>query len=142
MNIFKKIINILTPVKQGKVLTKIQERWISEMEAHPERQMKHSLGMKLSDGEIRCCLLGQACLVINENVKWLDNNLFSGEYIDTLCNNDVKILGLNSHNGALKNNAAINGYSHHSLVEMNDCGLTWLKIAKYIRNNPENVFKK
>ncbi len=123
-------------------LTEIQEKWLSELEAHPERQMKGSLGRKDKNGNIKCCCLGQACLIINENAEWYNDSILESNHNrSALSWQDNAILGLNSINGVLKETAFINNINYKSLVDMNDEGLTWPEIAKYIRENPENVFK-
>lgn len=51
-------------------------------------------------------------------------------------------LGLRDDNGALKKETIIKGTPYSNLANMNDNGISWPEIAKYVEKHPKNVFTK
>lgn len=133
----------------------IQELWLSQLEKYPERQTNNRLGFKLSDGTYKACCLGEALLCIHRVKKWklpfdtgvgapiIDGN---GGSAASLRRSYMKI-GLRDSVGTFENvvPASDEKDSRHrkqcaSLADMNDSGMSWPRIAAYVRTNPENVF--
>lgn len=113
------------------------------------------------DKEYKACCLGEALMVLHR-MKVLDKSPFENNKIvsrekrfDIDCLSvqelqEYELLGLRGASGDL--NEAV--YLHDfvklypsqankklgSLAEMNDSGISWIQIAEYIENNPDNVF--
>lgn len=131
--------------------TPVQELWLSQLEKHPERQTKETLGHKnikengKQDRRIPyfACCLGEAAICISRIKK---NKLpfnFEGDIYDDSDNylsKSYKKMGLRSEEGFFKNANFKYLKGHKSLDELNDNGFTWPQIAKIIRKNPNNIF--
>lgn len=124
------------------ILTELQERWLTELELHPGRQSKGTLGEISKDGTIRVCCLGQALLCLKPSLS-------PHELQDGISRGQLPIsyqqIGLRSPLGEFETTAEVNGLPYKHLINMNDGdklvpALTWPQIAAYIRANPENVF--
>lgn len=121
----------------------IQKQWLSDLRKYPERQMRKMLGAEQGDGTLRLCCLGQGlitlCEINNQTPMFRGGHLFDGGD-DTCLEESYKKLGLIESTGWLATQATMNGRWFHSLLSMNDNGLTWPEIADYIEANPTNVF--
>lgn len=140
----------------------LQEKWLRQLELHPERKTKGILGKKNRKGNIKACCLGQAliCLRRFEGGKAPFNE--RGKIVDVAKNKDentatleysYKKLGLRGEGGSFGGKIediekGENAYNIKSLADMNDESLngkpvfTWPDIAKFIRENPTVVFTK
>lgn len=107
-----------------------QRKWIRELRSKKYKQCKGELHNDKTGGY--CCLgVANVCLKLGE--------------IDSIClETEYKSLGLNGTDGQI-----IDGYSfprgnrnYTQLTEMNDKGVSFLKIAEFIEQNPEKVFNK
>jgi len=129
----------------------IQEQWLKNLEAYPERQTEACLGFLNPDKTYRACCLGELLLTYHREVagsvedlwvKSMEDDMFelsdNGEYFNTL-ESSYKKLGLRDTNGSFKT-LVIGGWD--SLAELNDNGFTWSQIAEVVRENPEKVFFK
>ena len=59
----------------------IQTKWLENLRAYPNRQMKHSLGTRVGDNYQACCLgelLLTYCRVTGRTEPWDNNLLFDG----------------------------------------------------------------
>lgn len=125
----------------------LQKEWIARLRAHPERQMKGSLGTKAKDGNYTACCLGEACLMLMDNgisssIIWHYDTLYS-DGVDSGAINEFKLLGLRGKFGPLAHGHYVDGILRTSLVGLNDGAcLTWPEIADFIESNPSNVFTK
>ena len=116
------------------------ELWLTTLEQYPERQTDGYL--KRANGQM--CCLGQLCdLLYDENeIKLSDSGeyyLYCDEYsYEVLPMEIVEFMGFIDVFGGLKNGDP-NFFS--SLADMNDLSTSWPEIAKFIRENPDKVFK-
>jgi len=117
----------------------LQEKWLTILETHPERQMKGSLGSGTLENYKACCL-GVAAIVCGTG-RFNDINVLMDEYnirSDAYLLN-FEIMGLRDKAGrSLK---TFNG-GYRTLTDANDNGVTWTKIAEEIRKDPTNFFTK
>ena len=129
----------------------IQKKWIETLKKYPERQLKGQLGIMKENGEIKLCCLGQLGL-ISKHMKWSKDKEF--KYLKCTDPNDANKfsngffrftfneVGLLDSAGIFKKAVYINENKYISLSNMNDGGVSWLEIAKYVESNPDNVFTK
>lgn len=119
----------------------IQLKWLESLETHPERQLTGQLAKFVSLGieEYRACCLGEYCIIAGVGDFSEDGDYEVGKSY-ALVDESWKDLGLYSSDGAFENEYRLDGY--RSLASMNDNGMTWLQIAKFVRENPEKVFNK
>ena len=116
--------------------TKKQEAWLQDLEKTRARQTEGYL----HDEDGWCCL-GRACKVLgvpstSVNAMGTSAYEFGGE--DTVAPPSVvKALRLRDDQGGLLEETP-DGYI--CLTALNDLGWTFKQIAKYIRENPRNVF--
>jgi hypothetical protein len=114
---------------------KALELWLTTLEQHPERQTSGYL--KKEDGKM--CCLGQLCDLLYEGleVELTEDCYYSygedGNFED-LPNEVVRLMGFYDSYGLIPDFKS-------SLAEMNDLGDSWPAIAKFIRENPDKVFK-
>lgn len=124
-------------------LGQIQRAWVKDLKKYPERKVCHELG-EVHGNIIKACCLGQAILTY-KRIKGMpieDGRISSNGYTGVLFTFYIE-LGLNDSGGRFKNSLKVNGKEYLNLIQMNDSGdFTWPEIAKYIENNPENVFNK
>lgn len=130
----------------------LQKRWIQTLRQHPERQLTHELGQFNMDenGEAnhcdyQVCCLGQAQILLHEEdlSPFVGDNLelLNGEDTDdVLSSSDWQAYCLRNPTGRFREPVKIRGTEHINLADMNDKGMTWLEIADYIEQHPENVF--
>lgn len=123
-------------------LGEIQKAWIKSLRENPNKQGWGTLGIK----DNNYCCLGEALCVLksikNESLKYgVHGELIDGKDEHYLTDS-YKELGLYDEKGRLDDKITHDFRSYSSISEMNDCGLTWLEIADYIEQNPENVFTK
>ena len=108
------------------------ELWLTTLEQHPERQTTGYL--KKSNNKM--CCLGQLCDLLYEpnETQLLEGDYYSygeDENIEDLPEEVVEFMGFYGPYGELDNS---------TLAQLNDDGITWPEIAKFIRENPEKVF--
>lgn len=122
----------------------IQKQWVAELRAHPEQQLRGTLGSKQLSGEEQMCCLGKGGLIAGV-CKWngskleTKGNRFNSVHL--LSDNTYKKLGLYSEMGKLKEKIIFKDIEFWSLANLNDNNaVTWLDIANIIEKNPENVF--
>lgn len=115
----------------GKLLKKTKRaiKWIDTLETTDLLQGKEALG----DAEEGYCCLGIGCKVLG--IPYLPSAQHSFELVDKV--------GLRDLHGDFKEALVINGFEWESLAEVNDMTATNFEgIAKIIKNNPRNVFRK
>jgi len=116
--------------------TKKQEAWLQDLEKTRAKQT----GGYLHDANGWCCL-GRACKVLgvpSKNVSSMGAPMYEFGGEDSLAPPSVvKALRLRDDQGAL---AVHTSEGDRYLTELNDTGWTFKQIAKYIRENPRNVF--
>jgi len=119
------------------------ELWLTTLEQHPERQIGGILGKT----DNRFCCLGQLCHLIYESdeitVSDLGGYYMYGENFDNeqLPNEVTEFMNFRGNLGDLKEDPDIDDRLY-SLADMNDGDVfTWPEIAKFIRENPDKVFK-
>ena len=122
----------------------IQEQWLKELESGKWGQGPNFLGIP---EENKWCCLGVAlqilkCGATDQGFLW-DGNFSSYE---NLMVSHVR-LGLRDGNGTFTSSILteeqkniIGEADHGSLTEMNDAGVSFTKIASFIRSKPEVVF--
>ena len=124
----------------------LQKAWVAALRAHPERQIKGRLGRGTPTNYQACCLgelhlchhrLKHERLPFNENGRIIDQ-LNNASAVGTLVYSFEKY-GLRGNSAPLKSKT-LNG--NKSLVDANDQGETWDKIADFIEKYPEEVFAK
>ena len=139
-------------------LTELQEEWLQRLEAHPERQISHILGIKTEDDYKACCL-GEAYVMLCEKKGkspfYLtsddddDEDIYIADYknIECLSRESYGKLNLNDRVGGFRSPGTqipiaieFKGQKYNDLAEMNDDGITWPEIAQFIREHPEVVF--
>ncbi len=137
----------------------IQTKWIEELEANPEKQMKDCLGFVDDDNNLieGCCLgMAEVCIskISGSPIIKIKND---DKYILTSNNNEFtlgnyKNIGLNSNIGNFKNKFIIvyiekifgkncDGIGNF-LAYLNDNVLTWPEIAILLKTFPENFFNE
>jgi hypothetical protein len=143
--------------KKKFVLGPLQEMWLKSLEEHPERQIDGVLG-RGSEKQYFACCLGElhicACRINNLPLPFEDglivDILDASEEVKEKDNNN-KVLtesyikyGLSSSVGSISGGwRGSDGYTaHQSLASVNDSGVPWKEIAKFIRENPRKVFTK
>lgn len=122
----------------------IQTKWLQSLEAHPERQLKHRLGIKKSsdDTSYQACCLGELGLIAGV-CQWEGINLSTKKFSERgVLLGVYKELGLYSPHGDKKTFANHLVSRELSLAELNDSGTTWPEIAAIVRANPEGYFSK
>lgn len=129
----------------------LQEFWLQQLEKHPNKQMHEFLG-KGNARSYKACCLGEGAICTYRFKKKKFNHLFDVDgYLNlgenyayyTLPSEFVNQLGLYDMQGEIrrtKHNKKASRYT--SLADMNDRGVTWPEIAKFIRENPSLVFKE
>lgn len=127
----------------------VQKQWIADLRAHPERQLKGTLGRQTPDGTIQLCCLGQLALTAGAPHEWIDR---LNEELHLRCGASEHVLvnyeefGLRGEEGQFEEGVVKivkdKEFFFVSLAEMNDEGITWPQIADYIEAHPENVFTK
>lgn len=123
----------------------LQEYWLSQLEKHPERQLKGALGIRNSPKKYSLCCLGQllVCDFQRSKKKLPFNKHDRLEYLGSIAIlENFERYGLRSETGGLKTPFIKDGRRGYALTDMNDWGVTWPEIAAYIRKNPKNVFTK
>jgi hypothetical protein len=118
----------------------LQRAWVEDLKKYPERQTINSLGTIKND-VIKVCCLGQALITKarfdNKNVK-LEGCVIvdpKDSIKNTKClKKSYQDFGLRSSVGTIDN------YDNLFLTSMNDSSKSWLEIAKFIENHPEDVF--
>lgn len=122
----------------------IQEEWVKRLEFYPELQTQGQLGIRLSDGQVKCCCLGEAhlllCELSGEEPEFNNSGMLLANDLNTSALSDFKKIGLRSSNGWLFKPYKSKKKWYFNLASMNDMGMSWTEIASYIRSNPENVF--
>ena len=117
--------------------TELQEKWLQALESGEYKQTQEDLCL---DGKY--CCLGVATHMFNPDHQALkDNGWYRNQSqveATATAPEDVKeALKLNSNHGILSDE-----HEYESLVDMNDSHkFTFKDIAKFIRENPELVFK-
>lgn len=120
------------------------ELWLTTLEQHPERQTTSVLGT--SEGKF--CCLGQLCdLLLEREVEEVsredseyDLYTYEGE-TEELPKSVVKFMGFRDTLGELSEKYVVDEANKFGcLATMNDGGVSWSDIAKFIRENPEKVF--
>src|SRR6185437_14588611 len=113
-----------------------QEEWIRDLESGKYRRGELFLKHKVK-GKWKYCCLGVLCAInkIPEGIK--DDIVYFDDDRKWLPTRLVGVLGLYSNAGKLKEYFG----TIWSLTDMNDRGWSFKKIAKYIRENVNNVFK-
>lgn len=134
----------------------LQEFWLQQLEKHPNKQMRGFLGWGNARNYKACCL-GEGAICTYRFKKKKFNHLFDVDeyrYLNlggsstyyTLPSEFVNQLGLYDMQGEIRwtkhneHNEKASRYT--SLADMNDRGVTWPEIAKFIRENPSLVFKE
>jgi hypothetical protein len=118
----------------------LQRAWVEDLKKYPERQTINSLGT-IKNNVIKVCCLGQALItkarLDNKNVK-LEGCVIvdpKDSIKNTKClKKSYQDFGLRSSVGTIDN------YDDLFLTSMNDSSKSWLEIAKFIENHPEDVF--
>lgn len=138
----------------------LQKQWVQSLREHPERQLKNALGRGEPESYRACCLgelhvLG--CQFFHEPPPFdkgtiVDDPNDETEDAVTCLGKHYEKYGLRALDGMLNvmvdkvtwpRFKSYNGPKQFaSLAGMNDGGLTWVEIADYIENNPDNVFTK
>ena len=135
--------------------TKLQLLWLDRLEKYPERQMTNQLGVLTEEDtgkgpmKYRACCLGEAaiCMVmVNKKSPRILLDKSNGRELheqpnangsSTALTHTYQKLNLRDNTGAFKKKYL----SYGCLMSMNDSTkMSWTDIAKYIRENPENVF--
>jgi hypothetical protein len=112
------------------------ELWLTTLEQHPERQTSGYL--KKDDGTM--CCLGQLCDLLYEESEigkseYCYYHYGEDENVEDLPLEVVRLMGFYDSYGRIPDLGS-------SLAEMNDdLGDSWPQIAKFIRENPDKVFK-
>ena len=131
----------------------VQEQWLKNLEAYPERQCDGILGQKRDDGSYVACCLGEFLLTYYRAQGWVEpfkngGYLYDDDEQETL-SYSADALGLNSENGGLRDPVTDKIYVVSEtmpritcLASMNDHGWSWPEIAAFVRENPELVFFK
>lgn len=114
------------------------ELWLTTLEQHPERQTTDVLAkVGETEKDYKFCCLGQLCHLLYEEDEIVrdDQNCNYGKDKTTyiLPQEIVDFMGFNGQVGEIAE-------KEESLADMNDNGVTWPEIAKFIRENPEKVF--
>lgn len=123
-------------------LTESQEKWLTALESG--QYMQGNSVLHNTAGNSFCCL-GVACdLFIPETKKKLAREYAYGkeQNVALAPQEIVDELNLWDEQGPFVKHDVFNGEQVHSLVCMNDKGISFKEIAAYIRKNPENVFRE
>ena len=118
------------------IFTPLQLEWLDALESGKFPQGKN----KLISDDGYCCL-GVACEILG--FKRVYNNFIdaNGKIMsNSLAHNNYKELGLRSPFGDFKGCYNVDGEFYNSLSNMNDAGMSFRQISRYIRDNPTNVF--
>jgi hypothetical protein len=125
-----------------------QKKWIAALRANPEQQIKNQLGLrKGKEGKEGFCCLGKGAEILGLG-QWEERKngvyYFCDYNIGVLDIPSYEALGLRSCSGTFKKAILINGLTIVSLAMLNDDapGFTWVDIADYMEQHPENVFVK
>lgn len=119
----------------------IQELWLQSLENNPERQGHGFLGKMNEDGNYNACCLGEYGLIAGVCI-WSDNFLVETEgKSGAFLRNSYEELGLYSSIGSSNINCIYTS-DGRSLAHLNDFMVSWPKIAKIIRANPEHYLNK
>lgn len=133
-------------------LGKIQLKWAKELEEHPERQLKGSLGrISKINGTVTCslCCLGQGVVVADAiDIDTFEGYVLSGDECGLLNEKHQDLLGLRDDVGTvttsiLPKNHLFNKKIYDCLTNINDrhdSEETWVLIAKTMREFPEWAF--
>ena len=123
----------------------LQKMWVESLKAHPDRQTTDILG-EGHPRDYKACCLGELHLCYHrmKHKKYPFNafgSLTDRDHIGMLYTSHAKY-GLRDEKGGLRKPYTIDGSSvpFFSLASMNDNGVSWPDIAKYIESNAENVF--
>lgn len=123
----------------------LQEKWIQELEQHPERQWIASLGYISKKGKMQLCCLGQGAVIAGlHSIDEVERSV----YIDNKENRDflpleaAEKLGLRSGGGVFEKPVMVEGKLFNALYMLNDCKVDWPTIAKIMRDNFDNIFTK
>lgn len=116
-----------------------QTKWVEALESGKFDQGKNALCMN-----DRYCCLGVACEISDIGVEKTirDNLTYYGDGSQAAPEIIWKHYGLRDAIGEFKMAETHDGEIFKALTEMNDSGMTFKEIAKYIRKNPENVFSE
>ena len=141
----------------------IQKAWVESLLAHPERQMKDSLGEGTPRKYTACCLGEGLCVLARMAKKALPfnadgilydfpskltikNSENEGEWEDetSILVYSYDKLGLKDAEGRSINEDIIIGEKKYSTLASANDGLnvTWTDIGNYIKKHPENIFTK
>jgi len=149
-------------------LGKLQTLWVGELAAHPERQVSDVLGSG-TPRKYRACCLGEL-LICSFRIKRKKLPFF-GKKVEDISVNDSRNAsslqytyedyGLRSETGELDQTVTgpllamwgivskergeqleAKAEDFDDLAEMNDEGMTWTEIAKFIEAKPDIVFTK
>lgn len=128
------------------MFTKEQLQWLDDLESGKFEQGKCYLHVYSDGNDDKFCCLGVACFRFSSIKPSKSGGV---AFYDSGCHypteEAVKILHLKDRVGTFRNEAKIDAMHAgtmiiNALTEMNDSGFTFKEIAKYIRENPENVF--
>ena len=118
----------------------IQEKWIQGLEKNPEQQMYHGLGLR-KEGYDMFCILGKG-LESCGRAEFDEDGKLRSDGTMLLNKEDVEHLGLFDNAGVFQEEVFVGVVCCCSLSALNDNGVSWKKIAEYMRENPGNVFKE
>lgn len=126
----------------------LQLQWLEYLEDHPEQQTTGTLGRVIKEKEYFCCLGAGAkvCGVKYQKATPIHEATaleFGPEKCIDYLSPEVQMkLKLRGIEGQLKLPITLSFFEEKmsSLAEMNDKEVSWPEIAKYIRENPYNVF--
>jgi hypothetical protein len=120
----------------------IQKKWLKALKKYPERQRKFALGVKSKRGAFSLCCLGQLGLIAG-HMDWKDGDLVCNVNKDQKGGyENYEDIGLKSSLGDFNDKVIIKHMRYASLSLMNDGGMKWPEIAKFVEENPEMVFTK
>lgn len=128
-------------MKKKQKLGKLQEKWVKALESGKYKQDTENGYLKYNG---KYCCLGVAC-ELEGSLKSKPEE-FGQYYIKNTKNSFglskrlVKKYGFYGQLGETSDRDLSEGYI--CLADMNDSGRTFKQIAKFIRNNPEKIFKK
>ena len=125
---------------------KFQLEWLDALESGKYKQGTKNLKYKLLKGTIKYCCLGVGCELLH--LPSASFSLKTGrkvyEFVTYKCNNAnlappelIEALKIRDGGGFIINNITT---KVSSLVDMNDSGCSFKEIAKFCRENPEQVF--
>ena len=119
-------------------LNKWQEMWLQALESGEYAQSKGCL----YDGEGFCCL-GVACDVLGMTGVEEESGVYSFDGCkNTAPDKVVRALKLRNQLGLAERNFKTAEGQFEALVYANDTGVTFKQIARAIRKNPENFFRR